>query len=274
MKVKFAPGIAILFAVLVFATPVLAKTTVYVTADNGAGTNLFGTLDLKTGKFTQIAQTTPLFYALSAGPDGRIYGADVITGSLFTISARGVTIPYGTITAPGYQYNATNGPSFWGFFGLTYQPWEDELLAVNVDPMHVSLYRIGKHGRAQKDLGIIEGPHTGVFFSGSLALGPQGKLYFDFVPASGPQLYKIDQFTGAPTPIGSGLRTDILTLFSDGTELFGIDTDATSQIGIYVIDTKTGVATPTGAVVTGLPDTNDFYIDTALFSPFERERCD
>jgi hypothetical protein len=90
-------------------------------------------------------------------------------------------------------------------------------------------------------------------------------LYFDFYPPSGPQLFTVDQFTGAPTPIGSGLGTDILTLFSDGTKLLGIDTDTTSQIGIYVIDIKTGVAHPTGVVVTGLPSTNDFYIDTAAF---------
>jgi len=268
MKSKILTGIAFLLTVLVAVTPVRARDTVYVTADNLAGTNLFGELNLKTGEFTQIAQTTPLFYALSAGPDGRIYGADVDTGTIFTISISGVTRPFGTITAPGYQYDG------YGFFGLAYQTWEDHFFAVNVDPMHVSLYRIGKHGRTQKDIGIIEGPDTGIFFSGSVALGPHGKLYFDFVPPSGPQLYKIDQFTGAPTPIGSGLGTDILTLFSDGTKLFGIDTDATSQIGIYVIDPETGVAIPTGVIVTGLPSTNDFYIDTATFSHVDHERCD
>jgi hypothetical protein len=271
MKPRILTGIAFLLSVLVVVTPIEAKTTVYVTADNGAGTNVFGKLNLETGKFTEIAQTTPLFYALSTGPEGLIYGADVNTGSIFTISGSGVTKPYGSITAPGYQYSGTY---FYGFFGLANQPWEDNLLAVNVDPMHVSLYRIGKHGRTQTDIGIIEGPNTGIFFSGSLAFGPHGKLYFDFIPASGPQLYKIDQFTGAPTPIGSGLGTDILTLFSDGTKLFGIDTDTTSEIGIYVIDIETGVATPTGVIVTGLPSTNDFYIDTAIFSPFDHERCD
>jgi hypothetical protein len=257
MKSKILAGIAFLLAVLVTITPAHARTTLYVTADNLMGTNLFGTLDLETGKFTQIAQTTPLFYALSAGPDGRIYGADLDTGTLFTISPSGVPRPYGTITAPGFEF-----PGY-GFFGLVYQRWEDNFLAVNVDPMHVSLYRIGNHGRTQKDLGVIEGPDTGYYFSGSLALGPRGKLYFDFYPPSGPQLYTVDPFTGAPTPVGSGLGTDILTLFSDGTKLLGIDTDTTTQIGIYVIDIKTGVAHPTGVVVTGLPSTNDFYIDTA-----------
>lgn len=268
MKPKLFTRIAILLAVLVVVAPVHAKPIVYVTADNLAGTNLFGTLNLETGEFTQIAQTPPLFYALSVGPEGHLYGADLDTGTLFTISSGGVTEPYGTITSPAYQFSG------YGFFGLAYQRWEDDLLAVNVDPMHVSLYRIGKRARTQTDLGVIEGPDTGVFFSGSLAFGPHGKLYFDFVPPSGPQLYVIDQFTGAPKPIGKGLGTDILTLFSDGTKLYGIDTDASTQIGIYVIDIKTGVAIPTGVIVTGLPSTNDFYVDTAAFSPSEHERCD
>ena len=268
MKPKLFTRVAILLAVLVFVAPVHAKQTVYMTADNLAGTNLFGTLNLETGEFTQIAQTTPLFYALSEGPEGLLYGADLNTGTLFTISSGGVTKPYGTITSPAYQYSG------YGFFGLAYQRWEDDLLAVNVDPMHVSLYRIGKRGRTQTDLGVIEGPDTGIFFSGSLAFGPLGKLFFDFVPPSGAQLYVIDQFTGAPKPIGKGLGTDILTLFSDGTKLYGIDTDATTQIGIYVIDIKTGVAIPTGVIVTGLPSTNDFYVDTAAFSLSEHERCD
>jgi hypothetical protein len=268
MKPKILSVVAFVLAVLVIVTPVQARTTVYVTADNLAGTNLFGTLDLETGKFTEIAQTTPLFYGLSAGPEGLLYGADINTGTIFTINRSGVTKPYGSITAPGYEYAG------YGFFGLAYQRWEENLFAVNVDPMHVSLYRIGKHGRSQTDIGVIEGPNTGIFFNGSLAFGPHGKLYFDFIPPSGPQLYTIDQFTGAPTPIGSGLGTDVLTLFSDGTRLFGIDTDTTSEIGIYVIDIKTGVAIPTGVIVKGLPSTNDFYLDTATFSPFDNERCD
>src|SRR5215468_3287179 len=50
--------------------------TIYVTADDFAGTNLFGTLDPVTGQFTQIATTGPLFLALTIGPGGTIIGAD------------------------------------------------------------------------------------------------------------------------------------------------------------------------------------------------------
>ena len=270
MKPRIFTRIALLLAALVFVAPVRAETSVYVTADNGAGTNLFGTLNLKTGNFTQIAQTTPLFYALTTGPDGRIYGADVSTGTIFTVSTSGVTTPYGSVTAPGYYYITST--SLYGFFGLAYTGSGNKLFAVNVDPIHVSLYAIAKHGTKQTDIGIIEGPNTGIFFSGSLAFGPSGKLYFDFVSASGPQLYTIDLSTGAPTQVGSGLGTDILTLFSNRTKLYGIDTNTTSDIGIYTIDRKTGVATPTGVTVTGLPSTNDYFIDTATFPAVDDDR--
>jgi hypothetical protein len=269
MTSRVMGGIAFLLAAFLLVVPAEAGTTLYVTADNGAGTNLFGTLNLKTGRFTEIAQTTPLFYALTTGPGNRLYGADLDTGTLFTISRTGVTEPYGSITAPGFDSGTT-----YGFLGLVHQKlgWDDEFLAVNVDPKHVSLYSISRRGGKLSDLGIIEGPHTGVFFNGSLAYGPLGKLYFDFVPHSGPQLYTIDPSTGSPTPVGSGLGTDILSLVSDGVRLYGIDTDVTSHIGIYTIDPKTGVAAPTGVIVRGLPHTKDFYIDTATFA--EDDLCD
>jgi hypothetical protein len=269
VKSKIVASITLAVAAFLIVLPVRAGTTLYVTADNANGTNLFGKLDLKTGKFTEIAQTTPLFYALTTGQGGQLYGADINTGTLFTISRTGATISYGSVTAPGYY----SGEFGYGFLGLAHQGSEGDFLAVNVDPVHVSLYSITKHGRKLSDLGIIEGPETGIFFNGSLAFGPEGKLYFDFIPASGPQLYVLDPHTGAPKAVGKGLGTDILTLFSDGTRLYGIDADATSDIGIYVIDRKTGVAIPTGVTVQGLPSSNDFYLDTATFAD-DFERCD
>jgi hypothetical protein len=268
MKSKTIACITLVAAAFLAGLPVFAGTTLYVTADNANGTNLFGKLDLRTGKFTEIAQTTPLFYALTTGPGGRLYGADINTGTLFTISRTGATISYGSVTAPGYS-----GEFGYGFLGLVHQGSEDDFLAVNVDPVHVSLYSIIKHGRKLSDLGIIEGPDTGIFFNGSLAYGPAGKLYFDFIPASGPQLYVLDPHTGAPKAVGKGLGTDILTLFSDGTRLYGIDTDVTSDIGIYVIDRNKGVAIPTGVTIKGLPSSNDFYLDTATFAD-DCERSD
>lgn len=270
MKPRNVARIAVLLATVILVGPVCARTCLYATADNGAGTNLFGTLNLRTGKFSQIAQTTPLFYALTSGPDGRLYGVDVNTGTIFTISNSGVTTSYGSVTAPGYPSGAG-----YGFLGLAYRGTRDGLYAVNVDPMHVSLYTIEKHGNKQTDIGVIEGPDTGTFYNGSLVFGPAGKLYFDFVPPSGSQLFTIDPSTGTPTPVGSGLGTDILTLFSDGTELYGIDTISTMAIGIYTINRKTGVAVPHRITVTGLPSSNDYYLDAAAFAPEgDRRECD
>ena len=65
---------------------VKADTVVYATADNGV-TNLFGTIDLTTGLFTQISTTTPLFCSLTAGIGGMIYGGDGNAPlNLYTIS--------------------------------------------------------------------------------------------------------------------------------------------------------------------------------------------
>lgn len=68
---------------------VKADTVVYATADNGV-TNLFGTIDLTTGLFTQISTTTPLFCSLTAGIGGMIYGGDGNAPlNLYTISPSG-----------------------------------------------------------------------------------------------------------------------------------------------------------------------------------------
>jgi hypothetical protein len=51
---------AILLALLAFVCFGLASmraNTIYVTADNAEGTNLFGTLNVATGQFNQIATT-------------------------------------------------------------------------------------------------------------------------------------------------------------------------------------------------------------------------
>ncbi len=262
----FCSRIALLLAAFLFAASLQAGTTVYVTADNGAGTNLFGTLNLRTGRFHQIATTKPLFYALTTGPEGRIYGADLRTGKVYTISASGGTRRYGSIIAPGVQYGFG-----YGFLGLAYPGAGGQLFAINVDPRHVTLDLIGENGNSLTDIGITEGPDTGIFYGGNLTFGPFGRLYFDFsaIDAGGnpvPMLYTIDPTTGAPTAVGSGLGSEILTLFSDGARLYGINTVATTDIGIYIVNTRTGVAVPTGVTVTGLPRSDHFYIDTATFA--------
>jgi len=63
-KVRKSNRKVIFLAVLAFVCFGLASVhagTVYITADNLEGTNLFGTLDVATGQFSQIASTDPVF---------------------------------------------------------------------------------------------------------------------------------------------------------------------------------------------------------------------
>ncbi len=249
---------AILLALLAFILSNVAParaTTIYVTADNGRR-NLFGTLDLATGQFSQIATTTPLFFGLTTGPGGKIYGADLNSGHLYTISPSGVTAQYGSSTAPS------------AFFGLAYSRSTGNFFADNLDPMNVSLYSVAGDGNSNSLVGELAGPNSGFFPTGNLAFGPGGNLYFDFLPADGTSsvLYTVNTSTGALTPVGIGLGTDILNLFSDGKSLYGIDTDATSHIGIFTINTTTGVATQF-STVTGLPKHGGYFVDTATSVP-------
>lgn len=252
--------VAILLSVLAVALFHLAPargSTIYVTADNGT-TNLFGILDPTTGQFSQIATTTPLFFSLTAGPGGKLFGADVNSGNLFTISASGVTAQFGSVTAPS------------AFYGLAYSKGSGNFFADNLDPMNVTLYSIAGDGNSSSPVGVLAGPNSGFFPTGNLAFGPGGNLYFNYSSdlnngGANSTLYTVNTSTGGLTAIGSGLGTDILALFSDGTTLYGVDSIATSDIGIFSINTTTGVATQL-STVTGLPSDGGYFLDTATAS--------
>jgi hypothetical protein len=254
MKINRKP---IRFAILAFLLFCVARVqAIYVTADNGT-TNLFGTLDVATGQFNQINTTTPLFFAITTGQGGQIYGADVNSGNLFTISASGMTTPFGSVTAPS------------AFYGLAYSRASGNFFADNLDPMNVTLYSIAGDGNSSSPVGVLAGPNSGFFPTGNLTFGPGGNLYFnyssDLVNGSNSTLYRVNTSTGALTAIGSGLGTDILALFSDGTNLYGVDSFVTSDIAVYTINTMTGVATQV-STVTGLPSNGGYFIDTATSS--------
>jgi hypothetical protein len=259
-KSMIMKGKAILLALLAFVcfgvAPVQAGT-VYITADNLEGTNLFGTLDVATGQFSQIASTDPVFLGLTTGPGGKIYGADANSGHLFTINTSGATTQYGSVTAPS------------AFYGLAYSRSAGNFFVDNLDPMNVTLYSITGDGNSSSLVGQIAGPNSGFFPTGNLAFGPGGNLYFnyssDLINATNSTLYTVNTSTGTLTAIGSGLGSDILALFSDGTALYGVDANATSDIGVFRIDTATGVATRV-STVTGLPASDSFYVDAATIS--------
>ena len=250
------PGILRSLLAFVLCSVASARATIYVAADNGS-TNLFGTLDLASGQFSQIATTDPLFYALTAGAGGKIFGADLNSGHLFTISKSGASTQFGSSTAPD------------AFQGLAYSKSTGNFLAANVGQTTVTLYSIAGNGNSHSLIGEMVGANSpGLFPTGNLAFGPAGQLYFDYLAADSTSaaLYTVDTSTGGLTAVGSGLGTDILTLFSDGNSLYGIDTDFTpndAPLGIYTINTTTGVATQV-STVTGLP--GDYFLDAATVS--------
>ena len=257
----FKLPIRLFSALLAFACFGLASVhagPVYITADNLEGTNLFGTLDLATGQFSQIASTDPLFLALTTGPGGKIHGADANSGHLFTISSSGTTIQYGSVTAPS------------AFYGLAYSRAAGNFFADNLDPMHVTLHSITADGNSSSLVGQLAGPNSGFFPTGNLAFGPGGNLYFNYSSdvangGANSTLYTVNTSTGALTPVGNGLGSDILALFFDGNTLYGIDANVTSDIGVFRIDTTTGIATHV-STVTGLPSGNTFFVDAATVS--------
>src|SRR5204862_866352 len=128
--------------------------------DDLAGTNLFGTLDPITGQFTQIATTDPVLLALTTGPGGKLYGADVNTGGLFTVSKSGATAQYGTVTAPS------------AFYGLAYSRGGGNFFADNLDQNSVTLHSITGNGNSSSPIGQLAGPNAGFFPTGNLVFGP------------------------------------------------------------------------------------------------------
>ena len=100
VKRRWFQRTAALLLALGAAAETRADNVVYATADNGT-TNLFGTMDLTTGQFTQIATTTPLFGSITVGAGGTLYGGEGnLNYNLETISPAGVTSQFGSATAP------------------------------------------------------------------------------------------------------------------------------------------------------------------------------
>jgi len=236
--------------------------TIYVTADDFAGTNLFGTLDPVTGQFTQIATTGPLFLALTIGPGGTIIGADANSGTLYAVGSSGMTAPFGSVTPPAPPPSAYYGLAYSGSAGNFFADFLDQ------NAMTVTLYSIAGDGNSSSLISELAGPNSGFFPTGNLVFGPGGTLYFNYssdtVNATNSTLYAVDTSSGTLTAIGSGMGTTILALFSDGTTLYGLDALDMADIGVFRIDTTTGIATQV-STVTGLPDDN-FVIDAATFA--------
>ena len=157
-----------------------------------------------------------------------------------------MTTQYGSVTAPS------------AFYGLAYSRSAGKFLTDNLDPMNVTLYSITGDGNSSSLVGQLAGPNSGFFPTGNLAFGPGGNLYFNYSNdlangGSNSTLYTANTSTGSLTAVGNGLGSDILALFSDGNTLYGIDANVTSDIGVFRIDTTTGVATQVSTVTGLLP---------------------
>lgn len=235
---------------LAVASP--ASATIYVTADDLNGSNLFGSLNPATGQFVQITTTEPLLLALTGGPGGQLIGADANSNSLFTITKSGVSSPFGSAT--------TAEPAF----GLTFAG--GKFYADTLSPESVDFYSISSDGNAATFIKQLAGPDSGYFPTGNLAADASGKLFFNFSPdpnagGGNSQLYTVDPATGDLTAIGNGLGSDILALVFDQGILYGLDANTTTGIGVFTIDTATGLATQI-STVTGLPN-DSYFIDAA-----------
>ncbi len=70
--------------------------TVFATASSTSN-SIFGTLDLTTGQFTEIASLSEHLQSLTGGPGGLLYGSDQNTGDLYSVTTTGVATQYGSI---------------------------------------------------------------------------------------------------------------------------------------------------------------------------------
>ena len=248
---------AVLLLALGAAAETRADNVVYATADNGT-TNLFGTMDLTTGQFTQISTTTPLFGSMTVGAGGTLYGGEGnLNFNLATISPSGVPSQFGTVTAPSNSFGFTGLASAGaaGFFAI-YQTGSLP------GPFSATLEHISADGNSSSVVGTLSTSFWS-FNSGNLAFGPNGKLYFDVwpTPSNVATLYEVNTTTGAATAVGSGLGIDRPSgagLCRDQRSMASTPSSPPTP-SIFTINTTTGVATEIGTV-SGLP--TGYTLDT------------
>ena len=243
-------SVAVLHVALGAAAEARADIVTYATADNGV-TNLFGTMDLTTGQFTQISTTNQLFGSLTTGPGGVVYGGGATIDlnlssnfNLYTISPSGAPTPFGTVTAPSLGFYGLVPTAAAGFFAdnVTFDSSTGFLTA--------TLLHIASDGGNSLSIVGTLGTSFDSFNTGNLAFGPDGRLYFNAENGAVSPLScgKYDHRVAA-TAIGSkrSSRSSPLTMVSTGLA-GGTDTFALTNPTIYTIDTTTGMATAIGRV--------------------------
>jgi hypothetical protein len=214
--------LAVLLALASVVAPVAAASSVYVT---GFG-NEFGTLDLSTGSFSQIATlalpTGDLMFGMGFGANGQLYGVDsqpdahlwqinTSNGALTDLGAIGQSALDATSDASGKLF----------------------VLSQDVNAMY---YTMNPPSPAPSVVGPI-----GLSSGGLMAVSADGSQLFTTTQSTF-NLVSINPMTGATSVIGpTGFAIDN-GLFVNGT-LYGFDT---SVDAIVTINTSTGAATQVG----------------------------
>lgn len=215
-----------LLACLMLSATSLAQNIGYAVNPNVA--QLYS-INLTTGATTPIGSTAPFIglTGLSFGPDGRLYGVDVLTDQLVTINTT-----TGAVTLVGnLMINVISGGLTFDSQGRLFYADENGLF-VQINPATGQGTLLGNNGQ----------------FITSLATSPGGVLY-GF--SNNDNLYTINPANGALTLVG-GLGFNVFgggLDFAPNGILYGTSSSATASL--FTVNPQTGQATIISALAPG-----------------------
>jgi hypothetical protein len=212
-----------LLSFIVLLVTAIASVAQTPTAYVGLGNDLFGTVDLTTGAYTQTANLGVLFSGIGVGPGGSIYGSKFQGSTLYQVNpATGALTTIGNSSVSYYDFGSTTS----GVYGL-----DRNLNLYIVDPTTAATTLIGPTG-LHLPSGFWIGASTG-----------SNTLYFTMASRNSPEiLYSINTNTGVATEIGNtGVPNLGAMVFENGTLFAG--SGASGTFSIYTLDLSTGLAT-------------------------------
>jgi hypothetical protein len=230
--------------------PTQAGSTIYVVAHSrlGQGPDLFGEVDVPSGKFTSISDlSTPDYriFGMGFGSDGRIYGTGFYigpqvpppSGEYFSINpANGAA---SAVASLGFDPSGAGGNG-----SLYMMDWSSSALLYVTNPPSLSTSFIG---------------NTNIFADGLVALDPQGHL---FASANGDgSFYEINTSDASATLIGNtGIPNLLYAGAFVGSTLYAFSYDSVNNIdSLVAIDTSNAHSTIVATV--DMPD--DYHVIAA-----------